>query len=78
MATALRARLLLGKRKGEMRSEKFEELRKIKERTARNEKDAKRLNRASSIITGAAVLLTIIACLDKIVLLVSYVLSYLH
>ena len=67
MATALLAR-----------SEKFEELRKIKERTARNEKDAKRLNRASSIITGAAVLLTIIACLDKIVLLVSYVLSYLH
>ena len=34
MATALLARLLLGKRKGEMRSEKFEELRKIKERTA--------------------------------------------
>lgn len=61
-----------------MRSEKFEELRKIKERTACNEKDAKRLNRASSIVTGAVVLLTIIACLDKIVLLVSYVLSYLH
>lgn len=55
-----------------------EEYRKIKERTARNEKSAKRLNRATTIITGLAVLLTIIACLDKIVLLADYVLSYLH
>ena len=61
-----------------MRNIEREELQKIKERTACNEKDAKRLNRASSIIAGAAVLLTIIACLDKIALLVSYVLSYLH
>ena len=48
---------------------------KIKERTARNEKNAKWLNRASIIIASLAVLLTIIACLDKIVLLVSYLLE---
>jgi Na+/proline symporter len=51
---------------------------KIKERTARNEKNAKWLNRASIIIASLAVLLTIIACLDKIILLASYVLSCLH
>ena len=51
---------------------------KIKERTARNEKKAKWLNRASIIIASLAVLLTIIACLDKIILLASYVLSCLH
>mgnify|MGYP000588651904 FL=1 len=51
---------------------------KIKERTARNEKNAKWLNRASTIIASLAVLLTIIACLDKIILLASYVLSCLH
>lgn len=55
-----------------------EEYQKIKERTAHNEKSTKRLNRATTIITGLAVLLTIIACLDKIVLLADYVLSYLH
>lgn len=55
-----------------------EEYQKIKERTARNEKSAKRLNRATTIITGLTILLTIIACLDKIVLLADYVLSYLH
>ena len=47
---------------------------KIKERTARNEKNAKWLNRASIIIASLA----IIACLDKIILLASYVLSCLH
>ena len=51
---------------------------KIKERTARNEKNAKWLNRASIIIASLAVLLTIVACLDKIILLASYVLSCLH
>ena len=51
---------------------------KIKERTARNEKNAKWLNRASIIIASLAVLLTFIACLDKIILLASYVLSCLH
>lgn len=51
---------------------------KIKERAARNEKNAKWLNRASIIIASLAVLLTIIACLDKIILLASYVLSCLH
>ena len=51
---------------------------KIKERPARNEKNAKWLNRASIIIASLAVLLTIIACLDKIILLASYVLSCLH
>ena len=51
---------------------------KIKERTARNEKNAKWLNRASIIIASLAVLLTIIACIDKIILLASYVLSCLH
>ena len=51
---------------------------KIKERTARNEKNAKWLNRASTIIASLSVLLTIIACLDKIILLASYVLSCLH
>ena len=51
---------------------------KIKERTARNEKNAKWLNRTSIIIASLAVLLTIIACLDKIILLASYVLSCLH
>ena len=55
-----------------------EEHQKIKERTARNEKSAKRLNQATTIITGLAVLLTIIACLDKIVLLLRYVQSYLN
>ena len=55
-----------------------EELKKTKERTSCNEKSAKRLNRASAIIAGLAVFLTIIACLDKIVLLVGYVLSYPH
>ena len=56
----------------------YAELKKIKERTARNEKNAKCLNRASIIIASLAVLLTIIACLDKIILLASYVLSCLH
>lgn len=56
----------------------YAELKKIKERTARNEKKAKWLNRASIIIASLAVLLTIIACLDKIILLASYVLSCLH
>ena len=51
---------------------------KIKERTARNEKNAKWLNRASIIIASLAVLLTIIACLDKIILLAIYVLSCLR
>lgn len=55
-----------------------EELQRIKERTARNEKNAKCLNRASTIITVLAVLLMIIACLDKAVLFAGYVLSYLH
>lgn len=55
-----------------------EELQRIKERTARNEKNAKCLNRASTVITVLAVLLMIIACLDKAVLFAGYVLSYLH
>lgn len=56
----------------------YAEIKKIKEGTARNEKNAKWLNRASIIIASLAVLLTIIACLDKIILLASYVLSCLH
>lgn len=56
----------------------YAELKKIKERTARNEKNAKWLNWASIITASLAVLLTIIACLDKIILLASYVLSCLH
>ena len=56
----------------------YAELKKIKERTACNEKNAKWLNRASIITASLAVLLTIIACLDKIILLASYVLSCLH
>ena len=54
------------------------ELRRIKERTNQNEKEARRLNIATTLLVGLAIISTIIAYLDKIIWLVNYVSSYLH